>query len=54
MATYFQTAKVRSNFVYKDYVMVSNVVRNGSTITGVKTNDTSLGMSVDLNICGLA
>lgn len=43
MATYFQTAKARSNFVYKDYVYVSNVVRNGSTITGVQTNDTSLG-----------
>ncbi|KZP28042.1 hypothetical protein FIBSPDRAFT_1039750 [Athelia psychrophila] len=43
VATYFQTAKARSNFVYKDYVMVSNVVRNGATITGVQTNDTSLG-----------
>ncbi|KAF7979352.1 hypothetical protein HWV62_42789 [Athelia sp. TMB] len=43
VATYLQTALARTNFVYKDYVYVSNVVRNGSTITGVKTNDTSLG-----------
>lgn len=43
VATYFQTASARSNFVYKDYVLVSNVVRNGSQITGVQTNDTSLG-----------
>ncbi|THH08850.1 hypothetical protein EW146_g8858 [Bondarzewia mesenterica] len=43
VATYFQTASARSNFVYKQYVMVSNVVRNGSQITGVQTNDTSLG-----------
>lgn len=43
VATYFQTAKARSNFVYKQYVMVSNVVRSGSRITGVQTNDTSLG-----------
>ncbi|EIM84175.1 uncharacterized protein STEHIDRAFT_62168 [Stereum hirsutum FP-91666 SS1] len=43
VATYFQTASARSNFVYKDYTMVNNVVRNGSQITGVQTNDTSLG-----------
>nr|BAC20641.1 cellobiose dehydrogenase [Grifola frondosa] len=43
VATYLQTANARSNFVYKDYTMVSNIVRNGSQITGVKTNDTSLG-----------
>ncbi|KAI0051610.1 hypothetical protein FA95DRAFT_1602622 [Auriscalpium vulgare] len=43
VATYLQTALQRSNFVLKQYVMVSNVVRNGSQITGVKTNDTSLG-----------
>ncbi|EIW75667.1 cellobiose dehydrogenase [Coniophora puteana RWD-64-598 SS2] len=43
VATYLQTALKRSNVVYKDYTLVSNVVRNGSTITGVQTNDTSLG-----------
>ncbi|KAI0055786.1 cellobiose dehydrogenase [Artomyces pyxidatus] len=43
VATYFQTAKARPNFTYKDYTMVSNVVRNGAQITGVQTNDTSLG-----------
>ncbi|KAI0320478.1 cellobiose dehydrogenase [Amylostereum chailletii] len=43
VATYFQTASARPNFTYKDYVMVSQVVRNGPTITGVRTNDTSLG-----------
>ncbi|EJF63960.1 cellobiose dehydrogenase [Dichomitus squalens LYAD-421 SS1] len=43
VATYFQTAKARPNFTYKDYVLVSQVVRNGATITGVRTNDTSLG-----------
>ncbi|KAI0055955.1 cellobiose dehydrogenase [Artomyces pyxidatus] len=43
VATYFQTAKVRPNFTYKDYTLVSSVVRNGSTITGVQTNNTSLG-----------
>lgn len=43
VATYLQTALARSNFVYKDYTLVSNVIRNGSTITGVKTNNTALG-----------
>ena len=43
VATYLQTALARPNFTYKDFVMVSQVVRNGSTITGVRTNDTSLG-----------
>ncbi|KAJ3567244.1 hypothetical protein NP233_g6490 [Leucocoprinus birnbaumii] len=43
VATYFQTAKARKNFTYKDYVYVQNVVRNGAQITGVQTNDTSLG-----------
>lgn len=43
VATYLQTAKVRPNFTFKNYVMVSNVVRNGAQITGVQTNDTSLG-----------
>ncbi|KAG6828939.1 substrate-specific activator of APC-dependent proteolysis [Tricholoma furcatifolium] len=43
VATYFQTALARPNFTYKDYTYVLNVVRNGSQITGVQTNDTSLG-----------
>ncbi|EIW86086.1 the flavin domain of cellobiose dehydrogenase [Coniophora puteana RWD-64-598 SS2] len=43
VATYLQTALKRSNFAYKDHTLVSNVVRNGSTITAVQTNDTSLG-----------
>ncbi|KAI0261221.1 cellobiose dehydrogenase [Gloeopeniophorella convolvens] len=43
VATYFQTATARPNLTYKDYVYVSNVVRNGAQITGVRTNDTSLG-----------
>ena len=43
VATYFQTASPRPNFTYKQYVLVSQVIRNGSTITGVRTNDTSLG-----------
>lgn len=43
VATYFQTALKRPNFTYKDSVLVSQVVRNGSTITGVRTNDPTLG-----------
>jgi cellobiose dehydrogenase (acceptor) len=43
VASYLRTAKARPNFTYKDYTLVSNVVRNGSQITGVQTNDTSLG-----------
>ncbi|KAF9004636.1 hypothetical protein BDQ17DRAFT_1390151 [Cyathus striatus] len=43
VATYFQTAKARSNFVYKQYTQVLNVIRNGAQITGVQTNDTSVG-----------
>ncbi len=43
VATYFQTASERPNFTYKQYVLVSQVIRNGSAITGVRTNDTSLG-----------
>ncbi|TFK46999.1 the flavin domain of cellobiose dehydrogenase [Heliocybe sulcata] len=42
-ATYFQTAKERSNFDLELYAYVTNIVRNGSSITGVQTNDTSLG-----------
>ncbi|THH28872.1 hypothetical protein EUX98_g5306 [Antrodiella citrinella] len=43
VATYFQTASARSNFHYMDYTLVSNVVRNGATITGVQTNNTAIG-----------
>ncbi|KAI0047487.1 hypothetical protein FA95DRAFT_1217544 [Auriscalpium vulgare] len=43
VATYLQTALQRTNFALKTSVLVSNVVRNGSQITGVQTNDTSLG-----------
>ncbi|THG94036.1 hypothetical protein EW026_g7350 [Hermanssonia centrifuga] len=43
VATYLQTALARQNFTFKQYTMVSNVVRNGAQITGVQTNDTSLG-----------
>ncbi|KDR70281.1 hypothetical protein GALMADRAFT_894992 [Galerina marginata CBS 339.88] len=43
IATYYQTAIARKNLVYKQYANVFNVVRNGSQITGVQVNDTSLG-----------
>ncbi|RDB26778.1 Cellobiose dehydrogenase [Hypsizygus marmoreus] len=43
VATYFKTANARPNFTYKQNTYVLNVVRNGAQITGVKTNDTSLG-----------
>ncbi|EKM53326.1 uncharacterized protein PHACADRAFT_259608 [Phanerochaete carnosa HHB-10118-sp] len=43
VATYLQTALARPNFTFKQNVMVSNVVRNGSQILGVQTNDTTLG-----------
>ncbi|KAK0444192.1 cellobiose dehydrogenase [Desarmillaria tabescens] len=43
VATYLRTAKARSNFTFKQWVYVLNVVRNGGQITGVATNDTSLG-----------
>ncbi|KAJ7705314.1 hypothetical protein B0H17DRAFT_1156782 [Mycena rosella] len=42
VATYLQTALARKNFQLKIYTEVLNVVRNGSQITGVKTNDTSV------------
>ncbi|KAJ7472253.1 cellobiose dehydrogenase [Mycena galericulata] len=42
VATYLQTAQQRSNFKLKLYTEVLNVVRNGSQITGVVTNDTSV------------
>ncbi|OJT10842.1 Cellobiose dehydrogenase [Trametes pubescens] len=43
VATYFQTALARKNFVYKDNVLVTQVIRNGSTILGVRTNDNTIG-----------
>ncbi|KAH0578929.1 substrate-specific activator of APC-dependent proteolysis, variant 2 [Termitomyces sp. 'cryptogamus'] len=43
VATYFQSAKVRPNFTFRQYSYVQNLVRNGSQILGVQTNDTSLG-----------
>ncbi|KAI0795146.1 hypothetical protein C8Q75DRAFT_530992 [Abortiporus biennis] len=43
VASYLRTAKARSNFAYMDYTLVSNVVRNGSQITGVQTNNTQIG-----------
>ncbi|KAJ6504248.1 cellobiose dehydrogenase [Mycena vitilis] len=42
VATYLQTALPRSNFKLKMYTNVLNVVRNGSQITGVHTNDTTV------------
>ncbi|KAJ6567724.1 cellobiose dehydrogenase [Mycena vulgaris] len=42
VATYLQTSLKRSNFKLKMYTNVLNVVRNGSVITGVKTNDTTV------------
>ncbi|KAJ7489446.1 cellobiose dehydrogenase [Mycena latifolia] len=42
VATYLQTALARKNFKLKMYTNVLNVVRNGSQITGVKTNDTTV------------
>jgi cellobiose dehydrogenase (acceptor) len=43
VASYLRTANARPNFAYKDYTLVSDVVRKGSKITGVRTNNTSLG-----------
>ncbi|KAJ7182657.1 cellobiose dehydrogenase [Mycena crocata] len=42
VATYLQTAMGRKNFQMKMFTNVLNVVRNGSQITGVKTNDTGV------------
>ncbi|KAF8201091.1 cellobiose dehydrogenase [Mycena galopus ATCC 62051] len=42
VATYLQTALARPNFQLKLDTYVWNVIRNGSTITGVKTNDTTV------------
>lgn len=43
VATYLQTAQARSNFKMSLYTVVSSVARNGSTITGVQTNNTAIG-----------
>ncbi|KXN88674.1 Cellobiose dehydrogenase [Leucoagaricus sp. SymC.cos] len=43
ITTYFASAIKRMNLTYKQYVYVEQVTRNGAQITGVKTNDTSLG-----------
>ncbi|THH08759.1 hypothetical protein EW145_g2494 [Phellinidium pouzarii] len=43
VATYLQTASARSNFRLETYTLVSSVARNGSTITGVQTNNTAIG-----------
>lgn len=43
IATYYQSSIKRKNFTYKQYTTVLNVERKGAQITGVRTNDTSLG-----------
>lgn len=43
VASYLRTAKKRSNFVLRTNTFAWNVVRNGSTITGVQTNDWTAG-----------
>jgi len=43
VATYLRTARARNNFKLQMWTTVHSVVRNGSKITGVRTNDTSLG-----------
>ncbi|KAL5510993.1 hypothetical protein ACEPAG_3712 [Sanghuangporus baumii] len=43
VATYLQTASQRSNFRLEKYTVVTSVARNGSTITGVQTNNTAIG-----------
>ncbi|KAK7052336.1 cellobiose dehydrogenase [Favolaschia claudopus] len=42
VATYLQTSLPRKNFQLKLNTYVWNVIRNGSTITGVQTNDTGV------------
>ncbi|KAG8938733.1 hypothetical protein FRC03_006981, partial [Tulasnella sp. 419] len=41
--TYLKSSKTRSNFKLMTYTNVIGLVRNGATITGVRTNDTSYG-----------
>jgi cellobiose dehydrogenase (acceptor) len=43
ITTYYESAIKRSNLVYKDNTMALSVVRQGSKITGVQTNDPTLG-----------
>ncbi|KAF9008074.1 hypothetical protein BDQ17DRAFT_1455887 [Cyathus striatus] len=43
VATYFRSARTRSNFACRQYTDVLGVVRSGATVTGVKTNDTTVG-----------
>ncbi|KAG8994110.1 hypothetical protein FRB94_010106 [Tulasnella sp. JGI-2019a] len=43
MATYFQTAKARSNLTFWQWTYVTGLVRSGGTITGVRTNYTAYG-----------
>ncbi|KAK0463351.1 hypothetical protein IW261DRAFT_1625625 [Armillaria novae-zelandiae] len=43
VATYLRTARARANLTFKQWVNVLNVVREGAQVTGVATNDTSLG-----------
>ncbi|KAL0958866.1 hypothetical protein HGRIS_014182 [Hohenbuehelia grisea] len=43
VASYLRTAKARPNFKLLQYTLVTNVIRNGSQILGVQTNDTSVG-----------
>lgn len=54
IATYYKTAIARPNLTYKQNTMVLNVVRNGANITGVQTNDTTLGPNgiIQLNTNG--
>ncbi|KAL1757668.1 cellobiose dehydrogenase [Schizophyllum commune] len=42
VATYLQTAQKRENFKLLTYTNALNVVRNGTQVLGVKTNDTSI------------
>ncbi|KAG9000556.1 hypothetical protein FRB94_005345 [Tulasnella sp. JGI-2019a] len=43
MATYYQTAKARSNFKLMQWTYVTGLVRTGGQITGVRTNYTAYG-----------
>lgn len=43
VATYLKTAKARSNFKLWTYTNVVGLVRNGGTVTGVRTNYTQYG-----------
>ncbi|KAI3611720.1 cellobiose dehydrogenase [Moniliophthora roreri] len=43
VASYLRTAKARDNFKLQLYTMVTGLTRDGSAITGVRTNDSSLG-----------